>query len=406
MCGSTVLTPSALDAALLWLANLYAIFEPICATMADRLNCSYSPSEITADPDIVGPGVLAAYFTTAVTTILTVIGAYLFGGLDDSYMIELDYEVMAAARRRWSHLKRRHTDLASATNIESDAVKKARTAAVTQFVLALSDQQLVTGLAILIAGLSNLRRITGYELAIVISLSWFSSTTHLTTLIALRTYMDSHGVVRDARVVGMVVILILMGFLLFLLSGAVIYGFTRPAQCAFENGFGALVPLSWAVTLMVVLKLAIGYTLRIQDLYFHETHPSFFPMLLVMRWLHVHTDGLSHKELFTEIVSEQRLQHILAASKATGYKRAWNSLRLQYDESFLRSLPGIGFSFSYGLCQIVAYRWMFAPALTPESNIIGFGQIVPILLLLLPALAAGEALYGTNKPLNEQRPAD
>jgi hypothetical protein len=144
----------------------------------------------------------------------------------------------------------------------------------------------------------------------------------------------------------------------------------------------------------VLLKLVWGYLLRIQDLYFNETHPSFFPILLAMKRLRVDAVELSHKELFTEIVSEQRMQTTLAFPRATGFKRIFISLRLQYNESFLRTLPDIGFSFSCGLCQTVVYRWMFAPKLTPESNRMGFGQLIPILLLLLPALAAGETLYG------------
>ena len=254
------------------------LFETTYTTMEDTLDCSHIPSKITADSDIVGPGVMAAYFITAVVTILTVISAYLFGCLDDSFMVELDYKVMTFARRQLRHLKRTRTNLSNTVHAESKAVEKARRAAVTQFILTLSDQQLVTGLAILIAGLSDPRHLTQYEFAVVVALAWFSSTTHLTTLVALRAYMNSHGIVRDARVVGMMVILILLCFALTWvpasMSSATVPTATLPIQCTFNLRLGFADGMGSTATLtMVLIILIFSYHIRIQDLNFNQTHP-------------------------------------------------------------------------------------------------------------------------------------
>ena len=119
-----------------------------------------------------------------------------------------------------------------------------------------------------------------------------------------------------------------------------------------------------------------------------------------MKLRHVNLDRMSYTESFTEIVSERRLVNILVYPRETGVKKSIKSLRIQYDESFLSTLPDINFIFFYGLCQIIAYRWVHAPPLTPQSNRMGFGQLVPILLLFLPVLAAGETFYGRHPVQN------
>ena len=42
---------------------------------------------------------------------------------------------------------------------------------ITQFILALSDEQLVTGLAVLIAGVANQLRLSSYEFGMILSLA-------------------------------------------------------------------------------------------------------------------------------------------------------------------------------------------------------------------------------------------
>lgn len=231
--------------------------------MADALDCQNPPDVITADPDIVGPGVLAAFFVTATVTILAVVFAYLSNTLDGSYMNDLDRMIIAHSQRKWRHLKRVHTNLSDKTHDEQEALRDLRRETVTQFILTLSDQQLVTGLAILIAGVSDPFHITGYEFTVVLALAWFSSTTHLTTLTALRKYMDSHGVIRDARVIGMVIVLILLSYSLVISIPAARR--TVPVACEFESDafaiFGdSLSVLGLVAVAMVLFMLVSGYS--------------------------------------------------------------------------------------------------------------------------------------------------
>lgn len=65
----------------------------------------------------------------------------------------------------------------------------------------MSDQQLVTGLAILISGYSQLRcGLSFYHWQIITTLSWYSSITHIATLLFLRQYLQKNKFIWYLRV--------------------------------------------------------------------------------------------------------------------------------------------------------------------------------------------------------------
>lgn len=76
--------------------------------------------------------------------------------------------------------------------------------------LTLSGQQLVTGPAIMLATIAQRCQITAYEYQVVNSLAWLASTTHLATLIVLRHYFLDNRLMRDLRVIAMIINLILL----------------------------------------------------------------------------------------------------------------------------------------------------------------------------------------------------
>ena len=69
-------------------------------------------------------------------------------------------------------------------------------------VLAFSDQQSITGIAILVSGyiqLDSCQPMTVYNWQITVDLAWFSSITHLTTLTCLRNYFQQRPALRIWR---------------------------------------------------------------------------------------------------------------------------------------------------------------------------------------------------------------
>ena len=105
-------------------------------------------------------------------------------------------------------------------------------------ILSYSDQQVMTGLAILVAGYSQLARgsISTYHWQIMIFTAWFSSLAHITTLTVLRGYFRTRN--PKARVVRV----ILMLFTIVLLIGALVPTQksdwlelpSEPAQCYYQ----------------------------------------------------------------------------------------------------------------------------------------------------------------------------
>ena len=100
-------------------------------------------------------------------------------------------------------------------------------------ILMFSDQQVVTGLAILSAGYSQLQYgLSSYHWDIIVSLAGFSSLTHLTTLTTLYQYFRDNPLVRNCRAAFMLISVGLRGVAL-LPIGNVSWDYQVPAQCYF-----------------------------------------------------------------------------------------------------------------------------------------------------------------------------
>ncbi len=125
---------------------------------------------------------------------------------------------------------------------EGESARRIRKEAMNQFMVTLSDQQLVTGLAILLAGVSNQKGLSGYEFTVILSLAWFSSTTHLATLTTLRSYFRKLGRVRDLRALGMLCVLGLLFYVLYV--SFMIEESRVPVQCVFSGEETAVTPVS------------------------------------------------------------------------------------------------------------------------------------------------------------------
>jgi hypothetical protein len=84
--------------------------------------------------------------------------------------------------------------------------------ALRQAILALSDQQIVTGIAILGAGFQGLRLggIDSYHYQTVIYLAWMSSSVHLSALSILAPILKERPALRIWRLTGMLVLLVLL----------------------------------------------------------------------------------------------------------------------------------------------------------------------------------------------------
>ncbi|KAI9701401.1 MAG: hypothetical protein M1820_006492 [Bogoriella megaspora] len=148
---------------------------------------------VLVDPDIAGVGVLIAFLLSAYLTLLIAVVSYVLGLVPEGQLNIADREFFRANARM---------------ALGSRRAKKVTTEALLRGIRAFSDQQIITGIAILVAGWSKLLgdkkgNLSAYHFHTIIYLAWMSSNVHLSTLTLLRDPLRGSTFVRWWRLVGM-----------------------------------------------------------------------------------------------------------------------------------------------------------------------------------------------------------
>lgn len=382
---------------------------------------------------------MVSFIATALLTFGAIINGYLSDSLPDTTLNRLDRFVLGklaqTCRTPWQRIKvalgqAHFTQRQPPDPTAVRTARKRRQDALRRFVLALSDQQLVTGLAILIAGYIKRCSMSQYHFNIVKALAWFSSTIHLSTLTVLRDYLTDHPVVRTWRVIGMVCMVALLYTAEFMPSSTqrITEGLdnSMPIQCVFNkkqigNDF-------WSILTLPPIQafLLVSYGNKVFHLYYFNSNVSIMGWFIrqIKKGSRASVNQL--KELAETVLEaderpklaksaayrklqenrrDSRLIHRLNALSKS--QRPRPSLRrglalihfifAELSDCFLYQILFLLFGITYGLVQIAACRWayMSAPAdIIGSENEMGFGQLVPLLLITLPILAAGEAYFG------------
>jgi hypothetical protein len=147
---------------------------------------------IKPDPDISGIGVILAFLISAYVSFAVMLGAYIFGLVELESLSPADVRLMRVKSRIDRHPRLHHL--------------------LQHAILVFSDQQIVTGIAIMAAGFVGLRdgETNVYHYQIVLYLAWLSSSVHLSALTFLRPFLESHPAVRSWRLLGMVVLFFML----------------------------------------------------------------------------------------------------------------------------------------------------------------------------------------------------
>lgn len=199
-------------------------------------------------------------------------------------------------------------------------------------VLMFSDQQIVTGIALLASGYSQLPSgLDAYHWQIIVYLAWFSSFTHLTTLTVLRNYFQDHPATRTWRTILMIVTVSLLGIALLPTgnqwwpsidvdtSGV-------PASCFFQGRnfrkrFFGSTSTQAPPMIISVLVLFFGYVTRMIKL-----SPS--TSKFTRQWLRVKPGNTIKKWL--------RISH--ACSKQPNANVCWTLLRILFEMIYIWTL--------------------------------------------------------------------
>lgn len=224
------------------------------------LNCSswhehHDIRKIHADPDIAGIGITFAFIATAFVTIVSAHLSYCLGII----------------RRRGSNT----IDAWISTKLQKVSclqVNEQRTRfwqpIIERLVMALSDQQLLVGIAILIAGFASHCTITVYHFSMASFLAWFSANTHFVSLDVLQVYLADRPSLRTWRVGFLLIMLIAM------IVATVLRGHERwqtsansPAHCLFSDLPGNIKSANTKRMAIDISLLLYGYGVAIARLY-------------------------------------------------------------------------------------------------------------------------------------------
>lgn len=294
----------------------------------------------------------------------------------------------------------------------------------------MSDQQLVTGVAILISGYSQLQcSLSMFHWQIIVFLAWFSSMTHLSTLTFLRRYMHQHKRVLYVRLPLMAVF---GGMLLVALlpTGSIKCNIDRrslavPAICCFHptthlptdqgifgiyqrefNGsFGAMV-----ISQVVLLAGFVSQTIK-----FYLWSSSFARMWLrekpgaflkgIAYWLDrraYNSTGWTRNIFLLLIILVATLLITLRAFFDLAVSALWEVRLLSLYRSHCKRLLTLWqliwllLCLAWGTLRLFEFRAADQSVL--EEDFWGFGQWLPVLLLLIPLLSTVEAYLGKDEP--------
>jgi hypothetical protein len=280
------------------------------------------------------------------------------------------------------------------------AARRFRIDAVRDFMLALSDQQLVTGVAMLVAAFGRWSSITTYSANVVAALAYFSSSVHMGTLDFLTTYLRRHDVVKGCRVVAMLLtVLMLVFFLALQLSDGwyvVDHQSNLFVKCAFQDfQVGDSDGITWLPRLYVIALLVYAHYDKIAILYSkHGRAPQGISPIVAKRMRKYKIDRIEPRS----VRYKRRAQRLIV--QPPSLRRSvitWMMVESyafhEAQESRAWDIASLLYANVVGAVRVFFYR-NSSEGTSGPFNTMGFGQIVPVFLLVLLIFAAVESVYG------------
>lgn len=279
--------------------------------------------------------------------------------------------------------------------------------AVSSVVLGYADQQIATGIAILMAAFIKMQDISVYHLHVVIYLAWMSSNTHISAVSLLQAEFrnSKRPKWRALRIFGMSAIGIMTIAMLVpttsiywdeLANTLSPYSAGSPAICfwriRYQSGFSG--DSIWSFTVMTVSLLWKGLLLFNTSHKFVKFTVRRVVLGTISKWLDF---------VLARRGRSRRAPNLLTQAKKMGmtlifkvllalYVALW--LLLELSGSFVISLWMCAIGLAWGSTRILLHRSYISEVVLKKENEWGFGQILPIMLLVVPVLGCMETLSG------------
>lgn len=276
----------------------------------------------------------------------------------------------------------------------------------------LGDQQLVSGVAILSAGLASRCKTSLYEFNIVTCMAYLCTYTHLLSLAIQRDYLYRHSFVRFGRVILTIGFFVLFCFAYTVNTATYDSNFGEDSslnmgnvfQCIFEaHRFDKSVRFSawYAATLLGVL--AYQHAIAIADLFVHPESdtPNLIVEGIIARSLR--KTGMSREDC-REVAANSSVKYEawLRPSEKAGKDTkisTWYHLETYFNTA-LSMIPGILAGISYGTVSSARAVWDSDFDISGLDEF-GFGQVVALTMLALMLLAAAEVVNGKQPEVDK-----
>ena len=259
--------------------------------------------------------------------------------------------------------------------------------------VALSDEQILTGLSVLILGFVTQCSISAYHFAVVDDLAWFSANVHLTGLGILRGYLCRSPVSRAWRVCMMLVV---AGFITAstIMQGHWAYyiSWSFDAHCLFDDLVGNTSGQPGIWMWVDLVAIAIIYPMSMLPLY--QTSLSVVREIIYdgpMEFLDTKAGSLRDEELRGQ---GQPLAGVTAARILFSTIRTlyfwWAEVLTSRCIVYVFDLAWFG----YGVANIIANRQIPASQMDGNESVVTLGQVLPMLLLCSTTFVFWEACEG------------
>ena len=368
-----------------------------------NVTCSSWP-ELQPNPDVSGIGVGASYHSIAASLIAEkVVISFFFSTSFTLALVAAQLLITPYSRPGENPLDHAvfNAIVSHRFRVKHQPLFTTCTEAIETGILAFSDTQLVTSLAILISGYLQLScGISLFHWQMVVNLAWFSAITHLATLTSLRQYFRDHSYMAACRATVMGILLILLS-IAFVPTGylpqinieghnnhehAYAHLVASPATCllrpksktrmldrmhvlaqeSFEGDF-VYPPYNTGVVVFSLTYLITSYSTRIIRI--STPLSRFFGYWLEIRPMKYMEERYQKAKNGSQL---QRLLLLIIIMAGASY---------EVGDSMIWEILWLSAALAWGVLRLVGLR--IQTQLEDEDHW-GFGQILPLLLSLLP----------------------
>lgn len=359
------------------------------------------------DPDITGWGVVASFVVSVSVTVLTIMVGYLKAKLPKDRYNQVDLAFLSkipGCRRRF-RARCVEAQAASSDFSGPPSLKRSMTTRIRQrkirvyesFIMAVSDQQLVTGLALVISTdvifcTSSLREkwsIYSYQTAV--ASAFFAALTHLSCVTVLRDNLSQHTKLRWIRLGIMTFVLINLAFHLIVGQAD---SFQRDSSftlaCAWHQfrlipvrKSGRVILTRFLNQVIMVGMLGYGFIRRATELHLRARATERARLTPKMSATEL-GEGISRYMDAVDLITDFEGKK---PKRMATISRHLVILHMELWDSFLWQIIWLAFYWTFGFAQVLFYL-LKNKFRKDEAS---FGQFMAVFLLALPILAGCEA---------------